>query len=109
MPDELRSPARWPRLCSLARSTAGTVYFFPMPSIKDVPGPYRLFFYSFDCNEPVHIHVQRERMLCKFWLEPVELARNEGFTQRELNRIRQLIESNLARIRKAWDEHCNPD
>jgi len=80
-----------------------------MPSIKDVPGPYRFFFYSFDCNEPMHVHVQRERMLCKFWLEPVELARNYGFQERELHRIRQLIESNLAGIEKAWDEHCNPD
>jgi hypothetical protein len=80
-----------------------------MPSIKDLPGPYRLFFYSFDCNEPMHVHVQREKMLCKFWLEPVELARSQGFSALELNRIRLLIESNLARIRKAWNEHCNPD
>jgi hypothetical protein len=80
-----------------------------MPSIKAIPGPYRLFFFSFDCNEPMHIHVQREKMLCKFWLEPVELARNLGFPARELNGIRQLIESNLPRIRTAWDEHCNPD
>jgi len=80
-----------------------------MPSIKDVPGPYRFFFYSFDGNEPMHVHVQRERMLCKFWLEPVELARNYGFQERELHRIRQLIGSNLAGIEKAWDEHCNPD
>jgi hypothetical protein len=80
-----------------------------MPTIKDIPGPYRLFFYSFDCNEPVHVHVQRETMLCKFWLEPIELARNQGFPEREVNRIRRLIESNLIEIRKAWDEHCNPD
>jgi len=80
-----------------------------MPSIKGIPGPYRLFFYSFDCDEPMHVHVQRERMLCKFWLEPVELARNREFGERELRRIRQLIESNLTGIRKAWDEHCNPD
>jgi hypothetical protein len=66
-------------------------------------------FYSFDCNEAMHIHVQREKMICKFWLEPVELARNRGFPERELNGIRQLIESNLTRIRNAWDEHCNPD
>ena len=79
-----------------------------MPTI-DVPGPYRLFFYSFDCNEPMHVHAQREKMVCKFWLGPVGLARNQGFPERELNRIRQLIESNLGGIRRAWDEHCNPD
>ncbi len=29
-----------------------------MPAVKDIPGPYRLFFYSFDCAEPAHVHVQ---------------------------------------------------
>jgi hypothetical protein len=80
-----------------------------MPSIKNVPGPYRVFFYSFDCNEPMHVHVQREKMLCKFWLEPIELARNQGFSEREVGRIQELVESHVAKIRKAWDEHCNPD
>ncbi len=78
-----------------------------MPTVKDIPGPYRFFFYSFDCNEPMHVHAQRERMVCKFWLEPVELAKNQGFAARELNQIRQVIESNLLRIKGAWYEHCN--
>jgi Domain of unknown function (DUF4160) len=80
-----------------------------MPTIKEVPGPYRFFFYSFDCNEPMHVHVQREKMLCKFWLDAVSLDRNSGFPERELNRIRRLIELNLTGIKKAWHEHCNPD
>lgn len=37
-----------------------------MPTLRDVPGPYRIFFYSFDCQEPMHVHVQRERKTCKF-------------------------------------------
>ena len=85
------------------------VYCLAMPSIKDLAGPYRVFFYSFDFNEPMHVHVQREKMVSKFWLEPVELSRNSGFPERELNRIRKFVESNLNAIRKAWDEHCNPD
>ena len=44
----LRSSGMRPTPCSLAGSPAGTVYFFAMPSIKDLRGPYRLFFYSFD-------------------------------------------------------------
>ena len=80
-----------------------------MPVIKDIPGPFRFFFYSFDCNEPMHVHARREKMVSKFWLEPLELARNEGFPEQEVSRIRRLIESNLDRIKKAWDEHCNPD
>ena len=79
-----------------------------MPTIKGVPGPYRLFFYSFDCNEPMHVHVERERMQCKFWMAHLVLASNDGFHPRELNRIRRLIHEHEERIRKAWDEHCPP-
>lgn len=77
-----------------------------MPRVRDIPGPYRIFFYSFDCNEPRHVHAQRERMVCKFWLEPVDLASNQGFTAQELMTIRKLINSNLERINEAWNEHC---
>ncbi len=77
-----------------------------MPTIRGISSPYRFFFYSFDCNEPQHVHVRRERKLCKFWLEPIVLAANDGFSPTELNRIRGIIEKNLYRIVEAWDEHC---
>ena len=78
-----------------------------MPTIKNVVGPYRLFFYSFDCNEPRHVHVQREDRLCKFWLEPLVLASNDGYYATELNRIRSVVQANKARIVEAWHEHCD--
>jgi hypothetical protein len=56
-----------------------------MPTIKNIPGPYRLFFYSFDCGEPKHIHVQREKLLCKYWLEPLSMTKSCGFSAKELN------------------------
>ena len=28
-----------------------------MPAIEEIPGPHRFFFFSFDCNEPEHIHM----------------------------------------------------
>jgi Domain of unknown function (DUF4160) len=77
-----------------------------MPTVPDIPGPYRFFFYSFDCQEPPHVHVRRERMVCKFWLTPVVLSANDGFSPRELNRIRAIILDNLNRILEAWHEHC---
>jgi hypothetical protein len=77
-----------------------------MPTVRTVPGPYRLFFYSFDCNEPKHVHVRRERMVCKFWLEPIILRFNERFPPAELNRIRKLIAEHRLMILEAWDEHC---
>ena len=67
---------------------------------------YRFFFYSFDCNEPKHVHVERDRATCKFWLDPLALARNHGFAPHELNKIRGLIEAHFGRISDAWHEHC---
>ena len=52
------------------------------------------------------VHVRRERMTCKFWLEPMELATNHGFSARELNQIRAIIERELSKIKEAWSEHC---
>jgi Domain of unknown function (DUF4160) len=77
-----------------------------MPTVKGIPGAHRYFFYSFDCNEPRHVHVQREEMMCKFWLDPVALSRNHGFSASELNQIRRAIKTNLMKITEAWDDHC---
>ena len=77
-----------------------------MPTIQTISGPYRFYFYSFDCNEPLHIHARRERMVCKFWLEPLALAQNHGFSARELNQIRAIIQEEMTKIQEAWREHC---
>lgn len=77
-----------------------------MPTVKDIPGPYRFFFYSFDCNEPRHVHIRREKMTCKFWLDPISLSQNYGFSPQELNQIRRLTEKYHEIISEAWYEHC---
>lgn len=59
-----------------------------MPVI-DREGPYRFFFYSHEPNEPPHVHVQRDRSLAKFWLDPVRLAGSRRFPAYELRRIRR--------------------
>jgi len=45
-------------------------------------------------------------MTCKFWLDPIELATNHGFTTRELNQLRAIIQEELNKIQEAWSEHC---
>lgn len=77
-----------------------------MPAISNISGSYRFFFYSFDCNERMHVHVQKESMICKFWIEPVVLVKNNGFTSNELNAIRKVILKNKDKIMEAWHEHC---
>ncbi len=76
-----------------------------MPTVFIERG-YRFYFYSFDCNEPKHVHVQREGFVCKFWLQPVTLSNNHGYPPKELNTIRHMISSNRGKLLEAWNEHC---
>ena len=54
-------------------------------------GPYRLFFYSSDGAEPVHVHVERDHCTAKFWLDPVVLSRSSGFSRSELRDIKGMV------------------
>ena len=67
----------------------GPIQLAPMPTVLRT-GPYRFYFYSHEPNEPPHVHVDRDDLSAKFWLEPVSLARNLGFNARELRRLQSL-------------------
>ena len=68
-------------------------------------GPYRLFFFSSDRGEPVHVHVVRDRKAAKFWLAPVRVEYSRGFTMVELAKVTALVRANEAAIQKAWHEY----
>ncbi len=71
-------------------------------------GPYRFYFYSYDCNEPRHMHVDRENMSAKFWLDPVvSLTENHGFSRKELRDMEKIATENLEILRNEWDTFCN--
>lgn len=74
-----------------------------MPTVLRI-GAYRFFFYSNENSEPVHIHVQRERMLAKFWLKPIILASSVGFSAQELTKLLGLVEANQSFFLEAWNE-----
>jgi hypothetical protein len=68
-------------------------------------GLYRFFFYSHELNEPPHVHVARDDLGGKFWVKPVRLARNLGFSVRELAEIERIVQDNEIRIVEAWHEY----
>ena len=74
-----------------------------MPTILRI-GAYRFFFYANETGEPPHIHVQRESMLAKFWLNPVLLSSSVGFPSQELNKLQGLVEANEIIFVEAWNE-----
>ena len=75
-----------------------------MPTVLRV-GPYRFFFYSGDRGEPVHVHVERDQNVAKFWLAPVRLQTSGGFNAAELRRIQRVIEENEISLIEAWNEY----
>lgn len=68
-------------------------------------GPYRLFFFSSDRGEPVHVHVARDRKAVKCWVAPVRVEYNHGFSLAELAKVTALVREHEADIEKAWHEH----
>ena len=70
-------------------------------------GPYRFFFYSGDRDEPPHVHVERDRNIAKFWLDPVRLQKSGGFNRKEINKIYKLIIENQENLLRSWDEYFN--
>jgi hypothetical protein len=67
-------------------------------------GPYRFYFYSHEPNEPPHIHVDRDDLSAKFWLDPAQLARNFGFRANELRTVQSLVTKHREAFLEAWNE-----
>jgi Domain of unknown function (DUF4160) len=78
-----------------------------MPTVLRA-GPYSFIFFSSDRGEPPHIHVQRERSVAKFWLEPVTLVTNRGFRAHEMRRITRLVVQHQATLLEAWHDYFGP-
>jgi hypothetical protein len=68
-------------------------------------GPFRFFFYSKEGNEPAHVHVERDTCSAKVWLQPVQVASNDGFPAHELGRIAAIVEAHQPQFLEAWHEH----
>lgn len=75
-----------------------------MPTILRV-GPYRFFIYAGDRHEPLHIHVERDDKIAKFWLDPVRLQFSGGFNRVEIGRIEKIINKQHSKLVKAWNEY----
>jgi hypothetical protein len=74
-----------------------------VPSVP-IEGPYEIYFTSHDRGEPAHVHVDRENMAAKIWLEPIRVAYNLGYSRHELRKIEKLVRENQARCLRKWHE-----
>jgi hypothetical protein len=105
----LRKAPRGAKLQSNTRYSDGEASF---PSAEQNPpmptalrsGPYRVYFFSHEPNESPHVHVDRDDSSAKFWLVPVELVRNLGFSRHEIAELERLIMQNQPLLLEAWNE-----
>ena len=68
-------------------------------------GPYSFYFVSHDLHEPPHVHVDRDDLSAKFWLDPVALAYNLGFPARELRKLETLTSERQNALLEAWNDY----
>ncbi len=75
-----------------------------MSTVIKIKG-FRFFFFSLEGNEPAHIHIEQAERYAKFWLEPVQLAKSDGFRSFEISELRKLVEDNKELFKERWNEH----
>jgi hypothetical protein len=77
-----------------------------MPTVLKI-GSYRFHFYSDEGNEPPHIHVATPEGECKFWLDPIRLARNKGVPPRTVRDIEKLVFEKHKLLMEQYNEFQN--
>ena len=81
-----------------------------MPSVLRESG-WRLFFYSNEGEEPVHVHARKGSMECKFLIMKedydIQEVWSNGLTMSGRREIRRIILKNFESIIKRWEELFN--
>jgi hypothetical protein len=67
-------------------------------------GGYRFFITAHDWDEPPHVHVTSGRGVAKFWLSPIVLADDDGYSGVEVRRMRRIIEEHQAALLNGWHD-----
>lgn len=75
-----------------------------MPTVLRWNG-YRFYFFSNEGSEPPHIHIDKGGSSAKYWLEPVAMARNLGYSAKELKEIEAEVSQERAAFLEAWRDH----
>jgi hypothetical protein len=63
---------------------------------------YRFFFFSNEGTEPPHIHVDKAGATARFWLEDLSVARNVGFSAREITELSGKVGELRESFLEAW-------
>ncbi len=72
-----------------------------MPTVLRWNG-YRFYFFSNEGTEPPHIHIDKAGSTAKFWLEDGAMARNIGFTAKEIAELSGKVREQQPTFLEAW-------
>jgi hypothetical protein len=79
-----------------------------MPTILLISG-WRIFFYSNEGNEPMHIHAEKAEMECKFWIDEInyEIVEALSYSMNPVhkNQIRRILYEHLDYIISEWKNY----
>lgn len=75
-----------------------------MPTIFRWKG-FRFHFYSNEGHEPPHVHIRRAEDSCKYWLDPVQLAYNDGMRTSEISDLEAIVREHRDEFLRKWDEY----
>ncbi len=81
-----------------------------MPTILLIAG-WRLYFWSNELNEPVHIHAEKGDMECNYWLDienfDLQAALEFNLTPQSRREIKKNIYENFDYILAEWNKYFN--
>ena len=79
-----------------------------MPTVIVVRG-WRLFFYSNEGREPVHVHARKGESECKIWLRldiyDIEVDWSYNISPRLRKEIRRIVFDHFDLIVEEWNRH----
>jgi hypothetical protein len=79
-----------------------------MPTILLILG-WRLYFWSNENNEPIHVHAEKGDMECKFWLDAenfeIKEAMTFNMTSQSKREIKKIIYDHFDYIVLEWKKY----
>jgi hypothetical protein len=75
-----------------------------MPTVLRI-GAFRFHFYSDEYLESPHIHIATPDGECKFWLEPIRLARNNGVPPVTIRHLERLVYEHQVFLKEQFNEY----
>ncbi len=78
-----------------------------MPTILFLMG-WRLFFYTNEGNEPIHIHCRKAEKECKYWLNTKTFDVREAFSysmnNKDKRQVKKIIFEYFEFIEEEWEK-----